>query len=232
MTSGRSRRAGRRALEAAGIAHAVGTFIHRAEGEFLTPGFDAKTRALGLDKNASGPGQPPEVRFRGRRGQPAGKRGRPTTEMFAQKIPLRATALREVIGVQLVLQSIGFPGGKDAHELEFEAEVILPLAGIGSNLKPKGMIEGGDVGEAVRLEKRVRLDIAIFDFVQWAGPSRGMSKCGQPGIEKRLKILPQKLRDAKFSPRGNCPGSLQTRSRLGSTKPAPALGFRIFVGLR
>ena len=92
-----------------------------------------------------------------------------------------------------MFESVGFFGGQHAHELQLEADVVLALAGIGGDLQAEGAVESGEVGQAMRLEERVGLDVAVFDFVQGASAARGMAKGGEISRVERLERLRREL---------------------------------------
>lgn len=182
--SRRRQRAGRQVVDAAGVTGAVGHFIHEAEGQFFTAGIHAETHALGLNKRAG------EFRQRAKGwlacsgGEAAGEGGRPATQMFAEEFLLRVAALGELVSVELMFKCVGFLGGKHAEKFEFEADVILALAGVLGHLQTECTVECREVGEAMRLEERVGLDVAVFDFVEWAAAARGVAEGGKIGVEK------------------------------------------------
>ena len=121
----------------------------------------------------------PERWLAGGGGQAAGERGRPAAEMFAEEFLLRVAALRELLRVELMFQRVGFLGGEHAHEFQFEADVVLALAGILGDFQAEGAVERGEVGQAMRLEQRVGLDVAVFDFVQRTRPRAAWPKAAR-----------------------------------------------------
>ncbi len=87
----------------------------------------------------------------------------------------------------LVLQGISLFRRQNAHELQFQAKVVLAFTGIRAHFEPKGAVERRQVREPVRLEKRVRLEFAIFNFVYWTPPAGGMAKGRQVSRQETLE---------------------------------------------
>ena len=171
--------AGRQLGQAAGIAHAFGGFVHRTQQEILAAGSDAETGAFGFDEGAGEFGERPEGGVAGHPSQAPGEGGRPAAEVLAQELLLRVAAQGQVLGVELMFESVGFFGGQHAHEFQFQADVVVALAGVGGDFQAEGAVERGEVGQAMRLKERVGLDVAVFDFVQGTATARGMTKRGE-----------------------------------------------------
>lgn len=88
--------------------------------------------------------------------------------MLAEKLLLSFPAEGVIRCVKLVLKRIRVLGRQHTEELEFEAEVIVPLACIRGDLESEGPIECCEIGEAMGLEKRVGLDVSILYFIERA----------------------------------------------------------------
>jgi hypothetical protein len=107
--------------------------------------------------------------------------------MFAEELLLCIMALRELVNVELMLQRVRFLGGEHAHEFEFETDVILALTSILGHIKSERPVEGGEIGEAMRLEERIGFDVAVFDFIQRARATRGVTEGGEISVVERVE---------------------------------------------
>ena len=65
--------------------------------------------------------------------------------------------------------------------------MILTFARIGGDFQTEGAVERGEVGQAMRLEQRVGLDVAVFDFVQRTGAARRVAEGGEIGVEEGVE---------------------------------------------
>ena len=106
--------------------------------------------------------------------------------MFAEKSPLRITALGELVDVQLMLVCIGFLRRQHAHEFQFEAKMIVAFASVFRYFQPERAIKRRQVSEAMRLEQRVGFDVAVINFIQGTRTTRRMAKSSQVGVAERV----------------------------------------------
>jgi len=171
-----SRHSGHQRRRAARCAQSLGCFIHGAQQEVLASRPDAKTGALRGYQSAGESGQPPERVLSSRPSQTPGKRGRPAPQVLPEKMLLRRPADGQLFGIELVLEGVSFLCGKDTHECQLQANMIVPLAGVGGHLKPERAVKCGQVSETMRLEERIGFDIAILDLVQGTTPARGVAE--------------------------------------------------------
>ena len=121
--------------------------------------------------------------------------------MFAEEVLLRVTALLQPPVIELMLQSVGFLRREHAHEFKLKTEMIVTFACIGGSFESKCAVKRSEIGQAMGLKQRVGFDVAVFDFVQWARATRGMTEHGEISIEKGIKCSGDK-RD------GSDPGGL------------------------
>jgi hypothetical protein len=67
--------------------------------------------------------------------------------------------------------------------------VVVALAGVFGDFEAEGAIERGEVGQTMRLEERVGLEVAVFDFVEWTRAARGVAEGREVGIvESRSRV--------------------------------------------
>ena len=140
--------------------------------------------AFGFDKRAGEIGQRLKRRFIGCRREPARECRRPAAQVFAEKFLLRIAALGELISVELMFERVRFLRSENAHEFQFQTNVIVALTGVFSDFESECAVECSEVGEAMRLEEWVGFDVAIFDLVQRAAAARRMAEGGDVGVAK------------------------------------------------
>ena len=94
--------------------------------------------------------------------KPAGKAQRPATEVLAEKCRLGIAAQGQFFRRVAVRQGIGFLDAQKLHELQFHADVVQAIIEIRREVDPKGPIEPGDVGQALRFFENMRLPVLGF----------------------------------------------------------------------
>jgi hypothetical protein len=66
-----------------------------------------------------------------------------------------------VVVVELMFEGVGFLGREHGHEFELDADVVLAFNGVKRHFQAEGGVERAKIGESVRLEERVGLDVAV-----------------------------------------------------------------------
>jgi hypothetical protein len=102
---------------------------------------------------------------------------------------LRSPADAQALIIQLMLEGIGFLGRQHAHELEFDAEMVMPLVSVLIYPKPEGAVKRGEISELMGLKEGIRFQVTILNFVQRTPAARGVTKGSQVLREESLKIL-------------------------------------------
>ena len=153
-------------------------------------GAHAEARAFGFNEGAREFSESAQRRFLGGSSEAAGESRRPAAKMLAQELLLGRLSLRGLLGIQLMFVGVRFLGGEHTHEFVLQTKMIVTLAGVIGDFESERTIEGSEVSEAVRLEERVGLEVAIFDLVQWTVAARGVAEDGKAGILERFESGP------------------------------------------
>ena len=82
--------------------------------------------------------------------------------MLAEKCRLGIAAQGQFFRRVAVRQGIGFLDAQQLHELQFHADVVQAIIEIRREVDPKGPIEPGDVGQALRFFENMRLPVLGF----------------------------------------------------------------------
>jgi len=162
--------------QTAGIAEALDGVVDGPQRKVFAAGRDAVACAFGTDEMTGKRGQRAECGAGGA-AREAQRKGRcPAAEMLAEELPLRVAEKGQLIVVLLMLEGKGLLRGEHAEELQLDAHVVESLAGVASQLEAEGGVERAEVGEAMRLEERVGVEVAILDLVERTVAAHGVAE--------------------------------------------------------
>src|SRR5262249_11137266 len=148
-------------------------------------------------------------------------------------------AERQIRWIKLVFESVGFLGRENTHELQFETDVVVALAGLFGNLQAKSTIKRRQISQPVRLKESIGLEIAIFDLIERTSAAGGMTKGGEVTSEERFKTFGAEIfakRDGGFRERErsriqSSDNRIQYVQAIPAGDSGPGLFGRVFVSL-
>ena len=65
--------------------------------------------------------------------------------------------------------------------------MVVALVGIGGDTQTEGAVKRGKVGQPVRLEERVGLDVAVFNLIQGAATAGRVTEGGEVRRQKDIR---------------------------------------------
>lgn len=67
--------------------------------------------------------------------------------------------------------------------------MVMALVGVGGNLQTESAVKRGKVGQPVRLEKRIGLDVAVFNLIQWAATAGRVTEGSEVRCQKDIEAF-------------------------------------------